>query len=210
MSKNDLYYKVLLSLLKEEKNKRLNIEKDQWHILDDISDEYESLAKSDIVDIINTSYEPIGGHAWIKKEEDLDWYDNIHIIDNDEDNNIDAVIVGKKDKDKTKIAAGGSDGSAIGKEAYIEKDFLLRKTPGYWGEVSGALGHKLLKLGAPAIENEDKVRELIGNNFIWYGECPVDHPSFHGNVPTTFKNVRGWYERQIGSDKHMKFIVGSP
>ena len=86
----------------------------------------------------------------------------------------------------------------------------LRSQGGYWGEVSGAIAHKLIKKGLNTISDRNKVESLVGLNINWFGDCPVSHPSFHGNVPDTFKNAKGWYERDIGGEKHMKIIIGIP
>ena len=205
-------YINILKKLNEEKNKRLNIEKNKWYNLqDDISDlESKDLIKSDIVDIVNKSYASIGGHAWIKTPNDLDWYDDINFIDNDKDLEVDASIIGKEGNYGVKLAAGASDGSSTGKTAYVDKSASLRGQQGYWGEVSGAIAHKLLKKGLKTISDKDQVESLVGKNINWFGDCPVTHPSFHGNVPNTFVNAKGWYERDIGGEKHMKIIIGRP
>ena len=208
----EVIYKSLLKKLHEERNNRLDIEKHKWYNFKDeiIDDEIESLIKSDIVDIVNKSYSSIGGHAWIKKPEDLNWYDDINFIDNDEDLEIDATVIGKEGPYGIKMAAGARDGSVAGKKAYVDKSAELRSQGGYWGEVSGAIAHKLIKKGLNTISDRNKVESLVGLNINWFGDCPVSHPSFHGNVPDTFKNAKGWYERDIGGEKHMKIIIGIP
>lgn len=202
--------RYIREFLNEESNSRLGIEKNRWYNLqDDISSqETKDLVKSDIVDIVNKSYDSIGGHAWIKKPADLEWYDDINFIDNDEDLSIDAAIIGKEGSHGVKMAAGASDGSATGKSAYVNKSAELRKQGGYWGEVSGAIAHKLLKKGLNTISDKNQVEELVGTNINWFGDCPDSHPSFHGKVPDTFINAKGWYERDIGGVKHMKIIIG--
>lgn len=205
-------YNNILIKLNEEKNSRLNIEKNKWYDLqDDINDqETEALIKSDIVDIVNKSYASIGGHAWIKSPDDLDWYDDINFIDNDKDQKVDVAIIGKEGPHGVKMAAGASDGSSTGKSAYVNKSAELRGQQGYWGEVSGAIAHKLLKKGLSTLSDQSQVEKLIGSNINWFGDCPVSHPSFHGNIPNTFVNAKGWYERDIGGEKHMKIIIGRP
>lgn len=204
--------KYIKEFLNEVENDRLNIEKYKWYDLkDDISDqEIEELIKSDIVDIIGKSYANIGGHPWINNPKDLDWYDDIKFIDNDEDGQIDAAIVGKEGPFGVKFGAGASDGSSVGKSAYINKSAELRGQGEYWGEVSGAVAHQMLKKGLRPVEEKSQVEKLIGTNITWFGDCPVDHPSFHGRVPSTFVNAKGWYERDIGGTKHMKIIIGKP
>lgn len=196
----------------EYKNSRLNVEKNKWYQLaDNNTDAVEKdLVKSDIVDIVDQSYASIGGHPWINQPNDLDWYDNIHFIDNDQDDKVDAAIIGKEGPHGVKLGAGASDGSNSGKSAYINKSAELRRQNGYWGEVSGAIAHQVLKKGLKPISDKSQVESLVGTNIKWFGDCPVDHPSFHGRVPSTFKNAKGWYERDIGGTKHMKIIIGNP
>lgn len=202
--------RYIKQFLNEIKNNRLDIEKNKWYNLkDDISDhEVEELVKNDVVNIIDKSYASIGGHPWINQSNDLDWYDDIHFIDNDKDDEIDAAIVGKEGPFGVKFGAGASDGSSLGKTAYINKSAELRGQKGYWGEVSGAMAHQMLKKGLKPIEEKDQVEKLIGKNIKWFGDCPVNHPSFHGRVPDTFSKAKGWYERDIGGIKHMKIIIG--
>jgi hypothetical protein len=207
----NIYYKIINRLLKESLNTRLNIEKDKWYDLNDIDDDKKDLAKKDIIDIVKKSYSYIGGHPWLQKPDDLDWYDNIDLIDLDEDDEIDATTIGRSTVHGVKMAAGASDGSEKGKNSYITKRIAELNGPkNYWGESSGAIANILLKKGLKTINDEKKVKELVGNDIVWYGDCPVDHPSFHGKVPETFKNAKGWYERKIGDEKHMKLIFGNP
>lgn len=209
---NSILKRYIKEFLNEVNNDRLNIEKNKWYNLqDDIENQEDSkLIKSDIVDIINKSYANIGGHPWINNTKDLNWYDDINFIDNDKDNEVDAAIIGKEGSFGVKLGAGASDGSNSGKSAYLNKSADLRRQKGYWGEVSGALAHQLLKKGLKPITNKSQVEKLIGTNIKWFGDCPVDHPSFHGKVPSTFSNAKGWYERDIAGTKHMKIIIGKP
>ena len=63
----------------------------------------------------------------------------------------------------------------------------------------------MIKRGAPAVEDEQKVAQLLaGDDYIWHGAHPDP------NAPPIFKSVNGWYTKSFGSKKSTKIILGNP
>ena len=75
----------------------------------------------------------------------------------------------------------------------------------WWGEISDRPAYAMLSRGAPAVEDEQKVAELLaGDNYVWHGEHPDP------NAPALFKSVKGWYTKTFGDHAATKIILGSP
>ena len=155
--------------------------------------------EDDVFDLIDKSYAPIGGNLKVSKASDVgSEYSDWVVADVDDDPEPD-VFVGGKQKGGMKAGAFATDGTPIAKASLsnIQQDLL---TAGWWTEVSGAPAHILInKLGMKPVEDEAKVRKMLGNKDIeWHGEHP------EGKFPGTY----GWYTRDINGHKHAKIILG--
>lgn len=154
----------------------------------------------DLVDMVTTSYEKVGGNPKIKSPGDLSAeYPEWTVADVDDDPEPDALVAGKPHPAGTKMAAAATDGSSVAKAQLMNIKKQLYKN-GWWGEVSDAPAHIAMnKLGIKPVEDEKKVRKLLGDKDItWHGEHP------EGKFPGT----KGWYTRDIGGTPHAKIIVG--
>lgn len=153
-----------------------------------------------LLDMVKTSYEKIGGNPKVQYLGDLgDEYPNWVVADVDEDPDVDCLVAGKTTPAGPKMAASATDGSPAAKATVMSIKKQLYKN-GWWGEVSDAPAHIALnKLGIKPVEDEKKVRALLGGKEItWHGEHP------EGKFPGT----HGWYSRDIGGTVHAKIIVG--
>jgi hypothetical protein len=156
--------------------------------------------ESDLVDIIKTSYEKVGGNPYISKSGDISArYSDWVLMDTDEDPEVDVALFGKPAKSGIKLGAMATDGTSVAKQAVLELQGQLYRN-GWWAEVSDAPAHIAInKLKLFPIEDEEAVRELLGKDIEWYGEHP------EGKFPGT----NGWYSRIIGGTPHIKTIVGN-
>jgi len=154
----------------------------------------------EIFDMINKSYEKVGGNAKIKSPEDIgDEYPDWIVADIDDDPDPDVFIAGSPRSGAMKLGAIATDGSTAAKNHMMTLKKKLYSN-GWWAEVSGSPAHIALnKLRVKPVEDEKKVRELLGDKEItWHGEHP------EGKFPGTY----GWYTRSIGGTSHAKIIVG--
>jgi len=159
----------------------------------------------DVFDMIQKSYAKIGGHAKIKTPADIAReYPVWQLADVDDDPEPDVARLNSKSATTGGLKGGATatDGGPKAK-AYLMKMFKdFYSTPGNWSEVSGAMANiTIKKLGLKPIENEKKVRELLGDKEItWHGA----HNPEGDNL-----GVAGWYTRNIGGVDHTKIIVGN-
>ena len=73
------------------------------------------------------------------------------------------------------------------------------KSPGNYVEISGPAYDSFVgKGGVPAIEDEEKVRAILGKKDI----------EWHGEHPKGTKPGNGWYTRTIGGQKLTKTLAG--
>ena len=153
----------------------------------------------DLVDMTIDAYEKIGGHPKINAMGDLaNEYTDIVTADIDDDPEPDLYVSGKMKHGKMKVGASATDGTAIAKNFMYNLKKQLH-TNGWWAEVSDAPAHIALnKLGIRPVEDEAKVRALVGDDIVWHGEHPEGK----------FKGTHGWYTRKIGGIPHTKIIVG--
>lgn len=191
-------------------SKPLALEKNKWSLLGS-GDPRRELVKNDLYSIIQQTYAPIGGHFKISDPESLDRYTYWVVSDVDNDPEVDVAILGKPDVSGNKLGAAGNDGSPAASSAYKEKSAKLRSgesidgVGNWWGEVSGKPAYAMLKRGAPAVEDESKVAQLLaGDDYEFHGEHP--DPS----APPLFKSVKGWYTKKFGAESSTKIILGSP
>lgn len=160
----------------------------------------------EIIDIVNLSYQDIGGHANYKKAQDLlDDPDLLifALVDVDEDPEVDAVRIAKNTSFGSKNILSATDGTAAAKNSLSAKIKTDVNIPGYYAEVSGKMANLMIKkIGAPVVEDEKTVRKVLGpgKDIVWYGEDPTGF----------FPGTKGWYGRKIGGVFHEKIMVGRP
>lgn len=159
----------------------------------------------EVIDMVNLSYQDIGGHANYKRAEDLLNDPDILIfalLDVDEDPEADAVRVAKQTAFGFKNILSATDGSSEAKSALSTKIGEDLKTPGFYSEVSGKMANlSIKKHNANIVDDEETVRLVLGKDIVWYGEDPTG-----GYFPGT----KGWYGRKIGGEFHKKIMVGLP
>lgn len=156
--------------------------------------------EADLVDIVKTSYEKVGGNPYINKTGDISArYSDWVLMDTDEDPEVDVALFGKPASRGIKMGAMATDGTSVAKAAYQQLNGQLLQN-GWWAEVSDAPAHIALnKLKLLPIEDEEAVKEMLGKDVEWHGEHP------EGKFPGTF----GWYTRLIGGTPHIKIVVGN-
>ena len=193
----------------EENSRNLKLKKGEWHLLSPGTDDFE-LAKMDLWDIINTTYEYAGGHVKLPNPESLNRYQFWVVKDLDRDDKIDVAIFGKPEFG-VKSGGAANDGSSAAAAEYKSKSADLRKggsvagIGNWWGEISGKPAFAMITRGAPAIENENEVAALLGgDDYTWHGEHP--DPDAH----PVFQSVKGWYTKNFGGKSHTKIILGNP
>ena len=184
--------------------------KGEWELLQPGDSRMES-AQEDLYKMVVDTYAGIGGHVKITSPASLSRYQYWAVADVDDDPDIDVAIFGKPDIGGAKMGGAANDGSAAAASAYKEKSAELRGggsiggVGNWWGEVSGKPAYAMLKRGAQAIEDPDKVAQLLaGDDYEFHGEHPDP------NAPALFKSVKGWYTKNFGGSAHTKIILGNP
>lgn len=159
-----------------------------------LSDKEKEEYASDIFDLINTAYAPIGGNVNYKSaadvlgsEADADY----EVINIDDDPEPDALSAYKKQPAGNKLAAIGHDGSSEAKSKVINHYANLLKKPGYYLEVSGKLKDILLSKGAPVVTDPDVIKKVLKGKEIEM-------------------NDDGTYQRYLGGSIHTKTLLGNP
>lgn len=154
----------------------------------------------ELIDMTKISYAPVGGHPKINNVGDLssqysDWY----VADVDADPEPDLYVAGSQKSGGVKLGSMATDGSLEAK-VWLNKLQKQLYTNGWWAEVSDAPAHIALnKLGIAPVEDERKVRSLLGDKeIVWHGEHPEGK----------FAGTKGWYSRDIGGKQHAKIIIG--
>tara|TARA_Y100000310_G_C20642150_1_gene794587 strand:- start:586 stop:1233 length:648 start_codon:yes stop_codon:yes gene_type:complete len=187
-----------------------SLPKGEWILLNP-SDPRREEVKNELYKMVCDTYASIGGHVKVCEPKSLDRYTYWIVKDLDEDPDIDVGIFGKPDVSGNKLGGVGHDGTQAAKAAYKNMSTKIRSgatiggVGNWWGEVSGGPAAALIKRGAPAVEDEAKVRELLtGDKFTWHGEYPEDDGSI-------FTQVKGWYTKTFSNgQQHLKIIMGSP
>jgi hypothetical protein len=183
--------------------------KGDWVLLQP-GDPRRDRVKDEVFDIVQSSYADLGGHFKIGSPGDLDQYTYWAVVDLDEDPEVDAGILGKSKGGGAKMSVVASDGSGPGAAAAKDTPASLASggslggVGGWWGEMSDKMAYAVIKRGGPALEDEARVRQLVGDDIVWHGEHPDP------NAPAVFKSVKGWYSRSIGGHEATKVIIGSP
>ena len=152
--------------------------------------EKEDIAKYiDVIwDILQDSYESIGGFKSAKSKEDLIQKAGLIKLVRKEGRIVALRVY--KDELGRKSIAGGTDGSDLGKLWFMkmcEEDIKLDRA---WGEVSGKMEHIMLKRGATPIPNT-MVAKILGKPII-----SLDPDGYH-------------YTREIMGEPHTKIMVGN-
>lgn len=140
-----------------------------------------------IWDILQDSYESIGGFKSAKSKEDLIEKTGLAKLVRKEGRIVALRIY--KDELGRKSIAGGTDGSALGRLWFLkicEEDIKLNRA---WGEVSGKMEHIMLKRGATPIPNT-MVAKILGKPII-----SLDPDGYH-------------YTREIMGEPHTKMMIG--
>ena len=191
-SPGDVLEKTLDQLSPIMKEDAETLPKNQWEILQ-TGDERRESVKAQLFDLVQQTYEPIGGHFKISSPDSLDRYRYWVVKDIDDDPDIDVAIMGKPDIAGVKMGAAANDGSGLAAAEYKSKSADLRAggaiagIGNWWGEVSGKPAYAMLKRGAIAVEDENKVAKLLsGDDYIFHGA----HPD--SNAPALFKSVNGY------------------
>ena len=172
----------LIDLLNE-----LEIPKDTWLPLSakDVKD-----LEADILNLINTAYNPIGGHPNYNEVSDIAGSD-YEIIDLDDDPDIDAVTITKKRSGGTKHVGLGHDNSRPAKRSTIGRTVDKLKLSGNYIEASGKMADILKNAGVIQVTDEDTIsKALKGKEIKMYDD--------------------GSYDRVLGGKKYRKLMFGKP
>ena len=159
-----------------------------------LSDKEKEEYASDIFNLINTAYAPIGGNVNYKSAADVLGAEadaNYEVVNIDDDPEPDALISYKEKDAGKKITALGHDGEPVSKSKSLNKMASLLKEPGYYLEVSGKLQDILLAKGAPVVKDKDLIQKVLKGKTLEFNED-------------------GTYQRFIGGEKHTKTLLGKP
>jgi hypothetical protein len=128
-------------------------QKDKWFEINTKDLDPETDINAELFGLIDKSYSYLGGHVGYKKARDIPhsaspdpndvilWY----ATDIDDDPEPDIVTAMKKTKFGLKSIMGATDTSSKAKVEYINNLISRINSPGNYGEVSGSIGHILLK-----------------------------------------------------------------
>jgi len=172
------------------------------HVLQKAQREPAPNIDTELFDLLDKSYSYIGGHVDFRKPSDIPanhtiWY----AVDVDGDKAPDAVKFGKKTPYGLKWTGGATDGSPEAKQKYIQNTVDALKTPGNYCEMSDAIMHIMItRYQVPCVDDEAEVRKIIGKPLRWIGAHP------QGKYP----GYNGFYERELGGEKHVKILLGEP
>lgn len=142
----------------------------------------------DIWDIMERTYEPIGGFKSASSKEEL--LNDIYLAKLVRKNNKIIAAALYRDKFGRKAIAKGSDGSSEGKNAIKKIYFEDINQKRAWGEFSGKAESIMLKYGGIPIPN-DFAEEILNKEII-----SKDPDGFH-------------YIRLIQGEPHKKIIIGN-
>jgi hypothetical protein len=194
--------KIIKSIIRENsvlephaKGEVIDINKN-WHNWSSVSDA--------LIDMVKTSYGPLGGWPNIESETGLvNKFNGFTVSDVDDDPQPDVGIYWSRRDGTTKASALVTDGGpeAKNKLRIMMKDFFNIK--GHWVEASGAPAKiGLVSLNLPYISDEEVARNLMSfadtDDIVWHGK--------HPNKEITWGD--GWYTRTIAGKRETKIILG--
>lgn len=168
------------------------IDKNKWTKL---TQSEKQQYKDEIFNLIQTAYAYVGGHANYKSSNDVTGSEGdaeYEVIDLDQDAEIDAVSISKKQPAGVKFAATGHDGSKPAKSAIINHKADLLKKFGYYVEVSGKIKDILISKGAPIVTDPEVIKKVLKGKEI------------------KSMNPDGSYVRSIAGHDHEKIMLGHP
>ena len=194
----------------EDSASSFSLPKGEW-VSVEAGDPMRDVIADELYSLLQATYAPIGGHFKVKEPKDLERYKFWVVADVDGDPQPDVALFAKPDIGGTKMGAAANDGTPAAAGAYKDKSAELRaggsigSGTNWWGEVSGKPAYAMLKRGAPAVEDEAQVMQLLdGDDVVFHGAHPDP------NAPALFKSVNGWYTKKFGSKESTKIILGSP
>ena len=192
------------NFIKEKKFTDFSKGKGQWTDLNksDLQNTENTDLTYELYDLIATAYSSIGGHINFKSPGDIPGKEeHWHAIDADGDETPDAVKFGKTKAAGYKISGGGHDGTLPGRDAYVAKTAEMLLSKGHYAEMSKGIAHLMIKYyQVPHVEDEAAVRKVLGKELEWLGPHPEGH----------YPEYNGWYVRDIGGEKELKIMLGSP
>ena len=191
--------------LNEKKWEDYDVPKDEWFNVphEDIRQAAmdrggEVNIADELHDLIDTAYKNIGGHLKLQSVEEMpadytDWL----AVDLDDDPEPDATRFSKGPK----MSGSGHDGTRAAIDAYLAKTAELLKEEGFYGEMSKAIAHIMIKYhNVPFVPAQEDVEKVLGKPVEWLGPHP------EGKYP----GYDGWYIRDIAGSNQMKIMVGNP
>lgn len=148
--------------------------------------------KDELFKMIDTAYDPLGGHPNVKNPDDIDTAaDGYEVIDLDDDPEDDATIMSKQRAGGTKLVGMGHDNSKPAKSAAVARTVSSLNKNGYYIEVSGKIFDILKAKGVAIVNDEETVRKALkGKEIVWHGD--------------------GSYDRVIGGKTIRKVMMGKP
>lgn len=199
--------KTFKQFIREGKFSDLGSKKGEWVDIPINLFGKDQVINKELFDLINKSYQYIGGHINYTKPEDLpfgkDGNDIViwHGIDLDDDPEPDAITATKKTPYGMKRVLGSTDGLEVTKKALVLRTVERLNTLGNYAEMSGAIAHIMItRYNAPYVKNQEDVEKVLGKKVTWIGTHP------EGKYPEYI----GWYSRKLGGEEHMKILLGKP
>jgi flavodoxin len=116
-------------------------------------------------DMYSDTYQSIGLHI-ADANKLTSKYKVCWLIDNDNDDNIDAFIIYKDTKFGKKIALLGSDGEKNNKKVLLNKTIGLLKTKGWFCEASHKFYDILISKKIKIIDDYDLIKKIVGKSFV--------------------------------------------
>jgi hypothetical protein len=146
--------------------------------------------EADILNLINTAYDPIGGHPNYSSISDIAGSD-YEVIDLDDDPDIDAVTVTKERPGGTKHVGMGHDGTRPAKRSSVSHTINQLDILGNYIEASGKMADILKSVDVIQVTDKDTIQRAL-----------------KGKKIEIFDD--GSYTRYLGGKKYTKLMFGKP
>ena len=146
--------------------------------------------EADILNLINTAYDPIGGHPNYSSISDIAGSD-YEVIDLDDDPDIDAVTVTKERPGGTKHVGMGHDGTRPAKRSSVSHTINQLDILGNYIEASGKMADILKSAEVVQVTDKDTIQRAL-----------------KGKAIEIFDD--GSYSRYLGGKKYRKLMFGKP